>query len=188
MKNIKPYTEDTHAERMSNALFRYMDLTFIYTDLFHPYIDERVKDFGIEEGMTVVDYGCGTGRYTIRFAKMVGSKGLVYAADIHELAVRKIKRIKARRKLDNVIPILVNGYHSEIPDQVADVICAIDMFFAIQQPTPLLAELRRICKPQGVLLIDDGHQPRDETKKKLLASGHWTICEESEDHLKCNPA
>lgn len=186
-RQIKPYTEHTHSERMSNALFRYMNLTFVISDLFHPYIDKRVKDFGISEGMTVVDYGCGTGRYTLRFARMVGSKGKVYAADIHELATAKVERMIARKGLNNVIPILVNGYHSAIPDQVADVICAIDMFFAIQQPTTFLVELRRICKLQGVLVIDDGHQPRAVTKERLLASGCWSIREEGEDHLKCTP-
>jgi len=187
MREIKSYTETTHEERMSDALFRYMDLTFIYADLFHPYIDERVKTFGIKEGMTVVDYGCGTGRYTIRFARMVGEKGKVYAADIHELAMKRIRRIIARRRLENVIPVLTRGYQSDIPDHAADVICAIDMFFAIQAPEPFLAELRRICKPQGTLVIDDGHQERSVTKEKLLASGCWTIREESDDHLKCSP-
>ena len=51
-----------------------------------------------------------------------------------------------------------------------------------------LGELKRIAKRDGVLIIDDGHQPREETKRKILESGHWAIWEETRDHLKCRPA
>ena len=59
---------------MSNMGFRLMSLIFDLVDLVHPYIDRRVTTFGIREGMTVVDYGCGPGRYTTRFAQLVGER------------------------------------------------------------------------------------------------------------------
>jgi len=74
-----------------------------------------------------------------------------------------------------------------LPDDVADVVCAIDMFFIIKKPTEFLAELKRITKSDGTLVIDDGHQPRDLTKTKILDSGLWDIVEETSDHLKCKP-
>jgi len=55
-------------------------------DFIYPYVKKRSKTFGISEGMTVIDYGCGPGRYTTEFAKIVGEKGKVYAVDIHEMA------------------------------------------------------------------------------------------------------
>ena len=59
------------------------------------------------------------------------------------------------------------------------------MFFIIKKPTEFLAELRRIIKSDGTLVIDDGHQPRSVTKTKILDSGLWDILEEISDHLKC---
>jgi ubiquinone/menaquinone biosynthesis C-methylase UbiE len=134
-----------------------------------------------------VDYGCGPGRYTTRFARLVGETGMVYAVDIHELAIEAVKREIARHELENVRPILARGYESGIADNVADVVCAIDMFFIIKASTAFLGELKRITKPDGVLVIDDGHQSREETVQKINASGHWAIFEESKDHLKCRP-
>jgi ubiquinone/menaquinone biosynthesis C-methylase UbiE len=138
--------------------------------------------------MTVVDYGCGPGRYTTRFAQLVGERGKVYAVDIHELAIKAVKAKRARLGLQNVVPVLAQGYDCGLPDHIADVVCALDMFFGIQQPSGFLTELKRITRPDGVLIIDDGHQPRVATKKKILASGVWTIAEETSDHLKCKPA
>ena len=174
-------------ERMSDTSFKLMSLTFDVMDVLFPHIDKRVKNFGIQGGMTVVDYGCGPGRYTERFAKLVGETGVVYAVDIHEMAIETIRRKADKYAWRNVVPLLANGYDSGAPDHVADVVCALDMFFIIRQPAEFLAELRRIAKMDGLLIIDDGHQPRQATRQKILDSGLWKIVQETNDHLRCVP-
>ncbi len=172
---------------MSDFSFRGMELLFRVIDRIYPYIDKRVQKFGIQPGMTVVDYGCGPGRYTTRFAQLVGERGRVFAVDIHERAIEAVnKRIK-KQGLESVTPVLAKGYDSGLSDGAADMVCAIDVFFGINDPTAFLKELRRITNPEGLLIIDDGHQPRSETKRKIAASGCWGIEEESKDHLKCKP-
>ncbi len=172
---------------MSDASFKHMTFLFKILDFVFPYLKRRVKKFGISEGMTVVDYGCGPGRYSVQFAQLVGEKGKVYAVDIHELAIQTVEKKMKELNLKNIEPVLVSGYDSTLPDQCADVVCAIDMFFIIKKPTDFLAELHRITKKKGSLVIDDGHQSRKITKKHLRDSGHWAIREESRDHLKCEP-
>src|SRR5512136_2727045 len=98
-------TKGWRSERMSNASFRMMSLFFDVIDFFHPHVAKRAKRFGITRGMTVVDYGCGPGRYTINFAALVGETGKVYALDIHDLAVETVKKRIAKRNLTNVQPI-----------------------------------------------------------------------------------
>jgi ubiquinone/menaquinone biosynthesis C-methylase UbiE len=174
-----------NTEKMSDISFRGMTFLFKVIDFAYPYIDRRVGKFGIKDGMTVVDYGCGPGRYTVRFAEMVGENGRVYAVDIHELAIEAVKKKVRRGDLRNIESVLAQGYDSTLPDDVADAVCAIDMFFIIKKPTEFLAELKRIMKSGGTLIIDDGHQPRSVTKTKILGSGLWDIVEETSDHLKC---
>ena len=175
------------SERMSDTNFRFMVILFNVFDFLFPMIDWRVKKFGIEKGKTIVDYGCGPERYTARFAKLVGEKSKVYAVDIHELAIETVKTMSARQGLKNVVPVLAKGYHADIPDHIADMICAIDMFFIIKDPTSFLCELKRLAKPDGILIIDDCHQRRSTTRKKIEESGCWEILEATRDHLKCKP-
>ena len=174
-------------ERMSDMSFKLMNLIFRVLDFVYPYIDKRVRRFGIQPGMTIVDYGCGPGRYTARIAKLVGEQGKVFAVDIHELAIEAVNKKIDQYGLKNVVPVLVDGYQSTIPDRAADVVCAIDMFHIIKNHTEFLAELKRITKKDGLLVLDDGHQRRKVTKANILESGHWDICEETRDHLKCRP-
>jgi ubiquinone/menaquinone biosynthesis C-methylase UbiE len=66
-------------------------------------------------------------------------------------------------------------------------VCAIDMFFGIKNPKVFLGERKRIVKKDGILIIDDGHQSRRETKRKIEEVGQWIIVEETMDHLVCKP-
>ena len=184
---LRQSVRNRSTERMSDRSFRGMTFLFKVIDFIFPYINKRVKKFGIKEGMTVVDYGCGPGRYAVKFPELVGENGRVYAVDIHELAIEAVNKKIRKDNLRNIEPVLVKGYDSTLPDDVADVVCAIDMFFIIKKPTEFLAELKRIIKNDGTLVIDDGHQPRDVTKMKIFNSGLWNIVEETRDHLKCKP-
>ena len=184
---IKDRVEKRETEKMSDLAFTVMVFLFKVVDLIFPHIEKRIKNFGIKEGMTIVDYGCGPGRYSIKFAELVGKKGKVYALDIHELAIKAVRKKIKKYNLNNIEPILISEYNSTMPDDAADVVCAIDMFWIIKKPTEFLTELRRILKRDGTLVIDDGHAPRKETKRKILDSGIWNIVEETKDHLKCKP-
>ena len=175
-------------DRMSDISFKIMTAMFAVTDFIYPHVPRRARTFGIREGMTVVDYGCGPGRYTVQFSKLVGPTGEVYAVDVQELAVRAVQEKARRLGLANVVPTQAHGYDSGLPDETADMICALDMFFSVGEPTRFLGELKRITRPDGVLIIDDGHQPRKVTVEKIAASGHWQIVEETPDHLKCRPS
>jgi 2-polyprenyl-3-methyl-5-hydroxy-6-metoxy-1,4-benzoquinol methylase len=174
-------------DRMSDISFRLMSATFKVVDRLFPSVDKRVKTFGIQPGMTVVDYGCGPGRYTTRFARLVGESGLVYAVDVHELALEAVRVKMDKERLRNIVPTQAQGYDSGLPDDVADMVFALDMFFAVREPTRLLQELRRIVRSDGVLIIDDGHQSRQTTLRKIGASGCWEVKQETEDHLRCRP-
>jgi ubiquinone/menaquinone biosynthesis C-methylase UbiE len=174
-------------DRMPDFAFRMMSAVFILKDWLIPGLDQRIAGFGIREGMTVVDYGCGPGRYTTRFSQLVGKQGRVYAVDVQELALETVKRKMKAQGLSNVIPVLARGYQTGIPDHNADMAFALDMFFGVRDPAALLAELHRIVRPDGVLILDDGHQSRERTLEKLNRSGKWEILEASKDHIRLKP-
>jgi len=66
------------AETKSNLDFRLMALSFSVRDFLQPR-EDILKEVGIKPGFYILDYGCGSGGYTIPAAQMVGESGKIYA-------------------------------------------------------------------------------------------------------------
>ena len=173
-------------DRMPNFAFRMMSVLFRVMKPFFPY-EKIIDQMKIQKGMTIVDYGCGPGNYISSVAKRLGGKGKLYAADVHELAVKEVDKKIKKENLGNVETVLVENYQSKIPDRVADLIYAMDMFHMVKQPDRFLAELHRIVKPDGRLIIEDGHQPRQKTQDKILQTQLWEIVSQEKRYLVCKP-
>lgn len=61
----------------------------------------------IRPGMTVLDFGTGTGQFAYAFAERLQGRGKVYATDVNEGCVRYVREEAARRALGNIVPVLV---------------------------------------------------------------------------------
>jgi len=160
---------------LSSRSFKAMRIAMTIIDHVHPYVQKKADLFGIKRGMTVVDYGCGPGRYSVEFARLVGENGKVLAVDLVELALRETEERAAKRGCKNIQTYLAQGYNSGIASNSADIVFAIDMFHFIQNPDVFLKELYRIAKDDGLLILSGGHQTRAAIKSKIAESGLWTI-------------
>jgi len=172
-----------HKRRLSHGEFKVMQAIMKLVDLVRPYVPGRAETFGIARGMTVVDYGCGPGRYTAEFARLSGAEGKVYAVDLLEIALRETEKRLKKRGVNNVALMLAKGYDSGVPDGVADIVCAVDMFHHVEE-APFLKEAYRIAKRDGTMLISGGHQSRSSIKKSVADSGLWELTEENKTTIK----
>jgi ubiquinone/menaquinone biosynthesis C-methylase UbiE len=173
-------------DRKSRIGFRMMKWTFDIRDRFVS-VGSLLDDFGIERGQTVVDYGCGPGSYLRHASELVGPKGRVLAVDIHELAIGAVKKRIVKEGWSNVSAVPTDGKETPLADDTADIIYALDMFHMVSQPDVFLGEMNRICKENGFLFIDNGHQNRQEARAKIMAFGLWEIVEEKKRYMKCRP-
>ncbi|MBI4767174.1 MAG: class I SAM-dependent methyltransferase [Deltaproteobacteria bacterium] len=179
---ISPF--GTNMDRMPRLAFRMMKLMFDIRDRLVS-VGSLLDRFGIERGQTVVDYGCGTGSYLNQASKLVRPEGRVLALDVHELAVEAVKKRSVREGWTNVIALLTDGRKIPVPDETADIIYALDMFHMVADPEAVLGELNRICKKEGFLFIDNGHQSRQKARTKIISSGLWDIIEEPKRYHCC---
>jgi ubiquinone/menaquinone biosynthesis C-methylase UbiE len=173
-------------DRMSDLSFKMMSILFKIADFFNPK-HNYVEHFDIKKGQTVIDYGCGPGRYIFKASDKVSTTGTIYAVDIHEMAMESVRKIMEKQGLINVIPTLANGYSVDIPDHIADLIYALDMFHMISDPDALLKEFHRLIKPEGKLILESGHQSKSHAREKILRTGLWNIIEENSHFFKCKP-
>ncbi|HOP47835.1 MAG TPA: class I SAM-dependent methyltransferase [Desulfobacteraceae bacterium] len=172
--------------RMPDIAFMMMSWIFVVRDmLMSPW--SILDEFEVERGQTIVDYGCGPGSYLKCASEMVGPEGMVWAVDVHELAIKAVLKRIDRENLSNVRVLQAKGNNSGLPDETADVIYALDMFHMVRDHNEFLKELNRICKERGLLYIGISHQSWEAVIPKIIASGKWDIVEKRKGYLKCRP-
>lgn len=173
-------------EHMPKWAFRLMKFSMDLSDLFISPAN-KLDSFGIQQGDTIIDYGCGPGRYLKKACYLVGAEGRVYAVDIHDLAYKCVTRLAKKKNLKNIYPVKANRYFAAIQENKADVIYVLDAFHMISQPNEFLNELHRLVKPNGRIILEDGHQKRSKTIEKVNDNKRWYIQSEKKKHLILTP-
>ncbi len=113
----------------------------------------------LQEGQTFLDYGCGTGDFSIPAARIVSTTGKVYALDYFPRQLEIVEEQSRREGLNNIETILSDS-GTGLPDECIDVIWMCDVLHEIKERRAVLEELHRVLKSEGVLAIHDGM--RDE--------------------------
>ena len=105
--------------------------------------------------------------------------------DVHPLAIKKVEESIEKYRLNNVEAVMAEGYNTFIASEAADVVFALDVFHMIEKPKEFLTELGRLAKRDGTVIIEDGHQSRSETVKKIEEAGVLRITHENKFHVRC---
>jgi ubiquinone/menaquinone biosynthesis C-methylase UbiE len=115
-------------------------------------IKKEIIRSGIKEGSHVLDYGCGPGFVTIPAAKIVGSKGMIYALDIHPLSIQIIEQKIKKYNLQNIKSILTEN-RTGLPDESIDVALLFNVIFMIKNQESVIKELHRVLKKGGIISV-----------------------------------
>ena len=124
---------------------------------------EIMQRIGIKKGHTVLDFGCGSGTYTIPVAKIVGKKGKVYALDKDKHALDNLMKKAELGRLKNIRRMATSGeLRIELPDESVDVTLLFDVFHRYYVPQisdrkRLLDEIHRITKAGGFVSVWPKH-------------------------------
>ncbi|MBM3809395.1 MAG: methyltransferase domain-containing protein [Acidimicrobiia bacterium] len=107
----------------------------------------------LKPGMAVADVGAGSGYYTSRMAKLVGTTGRVYATDIQPGMIDLLNRRVASEGLTNVTTVLGGVDDPKLPPQSIDLAIMVDVYHELQQPQVFLQRLKASFKPGGRLVL-----------------------------------
>jgi ubiquinone/menaquinone biosynthesis C-methylase UbiE len=121
---------------------------------------KNVSLLGVDVGMKVVDLGAGSGFYTIESAKMVGPRGRVYAVDVMQDLLSKLKNSAGLSGLHNIEVVWGNIEKiggTKLREGIADRVILSNTLFQIAENDRdnLALEVKRLVKPGGKLLVVD---------------------------------
>jgi ubiquinone/menaquinone biosynthesis C-methylase UbiE len=153
----------------SDLSFRMMSFEFRIRDFFRP--PARIlREAGIREGLTVLDFGCGPGGFSLAAARLVGPQGRVYALDHHPLAARSVRKSAGRRGLGNIRSVFGTGL-ADLPGESVDLTLVYDVLHDLPEPGPVLSGLHRVLKPGGVLSVSDHHLKKEPLVSLITGAG-----------------
>jgi len=125
---------------------------------------------GISAGKGVADIGAGSGWFTVRAARRVGTHGTVYAVDINPEAIHHIEERVQSESLANVKSILSKSDSPMLPEQAVDAVLLLKTYHEVGGPIALLKNLRLALRPGArVGIIDrNGNGTNHGVSRKIV--------------------
>lgn len=147
-----------------------------------------LEDIGIKKGDVVLDFGCGTGRYTILTAKVVSKKGKVYAMDKDIESMYKLMEIAKTKNLKNIIPLHAKPEEPKInlESESIDVVLLYDVIHlvgknntsTVDDRKKLYKDVYRITRKNALISVYPSHltthtdvTSKEEIKKEIEETG-----------------
>ncbi len=108
----------------------------------------------LQPGMTLLDVGCGPGTITSDLAAII-APGRVVAVEVSAEALEIAKSEAATRGQANVDFAVGDIHDLAFPDASFDVVHAHQVLQHVAEPVAALREMRRVCKPGGIVAARD---------------------------------
>jgi FkbM family methyltransferase len=117
----------------------------------------------------VLDIGAGTGRFSLAIAKQLKS-GKVICLDLSDEMLQHLERKAEQECLKDRIQILKGeASASALENESVDLVMSNSVFHELSNPEAVLAEMLRVLKPAGWVMITDF---RDTRISRLICRSH----------------
>lgn len=128
---------------------------------------------GLQQGMRLLDVGCGPGRLTIPAAQRVGESGEVTALDLQPGMLQKLRTRIEAQALHNIHPILGGAGEGLVAQGYYDRVLLVTVLGEIRNREAALQEIFAALKPWGILSVTEVIFDPHYTGKARLR----TLCE-----------
>nr|WP_298789720.1 class I SAM-dependent methyltransferase [uncultured Allomuricauda sp.] len=151
----------------------------------------------LSDGDRVADIGCHEGYLSTRLSKKV-KNGRVYAVDVREDRLKRLRENANSRDLKNIITILGDYDDPKLPERELDMVFIIDTYHEMDSHEQILRHVKRSLKPGGKIILLEklkewvrgksreeqvrAHSLGPEYVRKELIQAGFTIISEIEDH------
>src|SRR5262245_46827251 len=110
---------------------------------------------GLKSGDTAADVGCGDGFYTIPLARLLGSSGKVYAEDISDGQLLKLKQRLGEEGLTTVEVVKGAVDDPKLPKEVLDGVLIVNAYHEMTDYEAMLRHVISALKSGGALVLMD---------------------------------
>jgi predicted methyltransferase len=116
-------------------------------------VADIVAALGVRDGSSVADIGAGRGFFTVRLAREVGPGGRVYAVDVAEDDLRRLRERADDEGLRQVEVVEGERGDPRLPPASIDAALIVNAYHEMREHQAMLAGIRRALRPGGRLVI-----------------------------------
>lgn len=136
-------------------------------------VDQIFAAMGVRPGATVADVGAGDGFFTRRLARAVGPDGRVFAVDVDEAALTRLRKRLEDDGIRNVLVVKGTATDPRLPDQTLDAALIVNAYHKMTQHHQVLAALKTALKPDGrLVIVEPISDPRRSSSRADQTKGH----------------
>jgi len=125
-----------------------------------------VSKLKLKKGDRVADFGCGVGGYLALLSEAVGRTGKVFALDLNENLLERLKLEAQKYGYDNlefgVCDLLERSF---LENKSCDLVILSNLLHQVDDQVRVILEAKRVLKNEGLLLIVDW---KDHFKNKKI--------------------
>lgn len=129
-------------------------------------VDGIFAEMGVRAGAIVADIGAGDGFFTSRLARAVGASGRVFAVEIDEAAIGRLRKRLQEDGIENVTIVSGAVDDPKLPEATLDAALIVNAYHEMEQHQSILAALRRALKPDGRLVIVEPVTPSRRSRPR----------------------
>ena len=133
--------------------------------------DKVLQTIDPKPGQNIVDIGSGGGYFTLRFAKIVGDKGKIYAVDTNPVLLDYVKNSAKKEGLDNIETILTKEDRVDLPEKSIDIIFMRNVTHHLFDRVEYFKQLKKFLTARGRVVILEYKKGKSFTFRGLF--GHY---------------
>jgi SAM-dependent methyltransferase len=126
----------------------------------------------LKPGMHLLDVGCGPGTISIDLASLL-APGRVTAIDVVPSVLETARATAVECGVSTIEFALGDVYALDFPDATFDVVHAHQVLQHLADPVAALREMRRVCRPGGIVAVRDGDYAGFTWYPQLPALDRW---------------
>jgi ubiquinone/menaquinone biosynthesis C-methylase UbiE len=119
--------------------------------------EKVVPYLGLTAGMTVADFGCGSGAYALAMAKAVGDQGGVYAVDVQKNLLDKLAKETKSRAGASALHVVWGNIEkaggAKLADRSVELVLLANTLFQSHARYSIFLEAKRVLRPGGRLAV-----------------------------------